>query len=53
MKILDPRLAWGHLNGKTYVRSDGSFNVDGTFIEHIWEPDIFFVDEKGFGIVMI
>jgi len=42
----DPRLAWGHLNGKTYVRSDGSFNVDGTFIDYIWEPDIFFVDEK-------
>ena len=56
----DPRLAWGlvsnrvrliklssKVNDTTYIRSDGSHNVDGTMLDVIWMPDIFFVDEKG------
>ena len=43
----DPRLAWGVVNNTNYVREDGSHNVDGSILEQIWMPDIFFVDEKG------
>jgi hypothetical protein len=42
----DPRLAWGEINGSLYRRNDESNNIDGTYLEKIWEPDIFFVDEK-------
>jgi len=42
----DPRLAWGEINGTKYRRHDGSSNIDGTYLDKIWEPDIFFVDEK-------
>ena len=59
----DPRLAWGlvsiqhfvnwsqtvrfKFNETNYIREDRSHNVDGTMLDMIWMPDIFFVDEKG------
>jgi len=43
----DPRLAWGLFNETNYIREDRSHNVDGTMLDMIWMPDIFFVDEKG------
>jgi len=42
----DPRLAWGLFNETNYIREDRSHNVDGTMLDMIWMPDIFFVDEK-------
>ena len=63
----DPRLAWGlvsysgikrliklssKVNNTNYVRSDGSHNVDGTMLDVIWMPDIFFVDEKGIVVLI-
>jgi len=40
----EPRLAWGLENNLT--RKDEIYSIDCSYIEQIWIPDLFFVDEK-------